>query len=299
LHKGIGILIAIIVIVVVICTLPFFWGVPFSSYNINKGIDLSRFSAYGEFLSAIVGIVTLVLVVFAYKATREQVALSQRQIFDSTFFNYLQSHREIVGRLQAGRLEYVKAEYDAIRFQIGDTFRSLRNSTIKHVFNELLNDANDYSKSMAGRDFFDVLYNVLDLEYKKNFHTWNITPNDEDMSVISRIDSFFNKRLFFFGHYIRNFYSIIRFIHNHPILEGDDEAKRFYVSTLRDSSTIDELRLIFYYIIWWAQRDSRGKYFNDLFVHYELHFALGNTSGNKQLIQPEEDLEAFNNIKLS
>jgi len=56
-----------------------FWKIPFFDYRLKT--DANRISAYGSFITGIVSTVTLVLVVYAYKATQNQIRLTQNRAF--------------------------------------------------------------------------------------------------------------------------------------------------------------------------------------------------------------------------
>ena len=72
-----------------------------------------------------------------------------------------------------------------------------------------------------------------------------------------------------FGHYFRNLYHIVKFIHETPIeLEGlsEDSAKRRYTGFVRAQLSQDELGLLFY----GGLRDDGGSKFKPLIERYSL-----------------------------
>ncbi len=143
-------------------------------------------------------------------------------------------------------------------------------------------DAKKKLDNLTEKDFFDVLYFILDGYYKQEIGK---------EKCHDRVESFFINQYWRIGHCIRNFISIIKFVHD----KKDVAQKEFYIAILRDMATIDELRLLFYATIW--KGNNEGKGWKRIFDQYQIFNFIGNDSTDKQLIERDFDLQAYDNIK--
>jgi hypothetical protein len=201
------------------------------------------------FVSSIYTIITGLTFLLIFFSFRE----SQKQTFDATFFKYLESHRSIIDRLQQGKLVVLNESFEE--------------ETVKTANNK--------------KDFFDVLYNILDKTYNEN---------QSKSTVKERIDEFFKGYYYLIGHYVRNFFSLMKYVDRSNLL--NNKQKRFYIEVLRDMSTIDDLRFLIYAIIW-KSKDNEGNEWAKLFDKYKILDFIGNNENDKQLILTKDDFKAW------
>jgi Putative phage abortive infection protein len=133
----------------------------------------------------------------------------------------------------------------------------------------------------------------LDRKYKRRLFKWNLetTNSGLDLSIEDRIDEFFKDHYYMIGNYIRNFFSIITFVHKSQLLSKS--KKVFYVAVLRDMSTIDELRFLFYATIW---KNKEEITWIKMLDKYKISEFMGNHKKDLKLIIPDDDWKAFENI---
>lgn len=130
---------------------------------------------------------------------------------DNTFFNLLQSHQTIVTHLHERITDQLKNEYE-----------------------ELNNKADKKYPNRNDKDFFELLFRVLNLRY--------VDSNDK-----TTIASFYRDQEWVMGHYFRSLLYFITWVHQHNELTID--RKRFYIGFIQAQLTTDEMKLTFYYAI--------------------------------------------------
>jgi hypothetical protein len=182
-------------------------------------IDSSRFADFGTFVSSIFGIVTILFLYYTYQQTKETLRLtklslkeSKKDSVDATFFNLLNTHQEIVRHLH----ERISSEFT-------------------NDYNNLFERYRDGSGGKQYKDFFELMYAILDLEYKQK----------DKVQDIERVKGFFARQDWVMGHYFRSIIYFISWIDNNNILNTED--KEFYIGFIKAQLTNDELRLILYY----------------------------------------------------
>jgi hypothetical protein len=270
-----------------------FWKVDF--FYFHRTTDKDRIASYGTFISGIVSAVTLVLVVYAYKASRHQIMLTRRQSFDATFFNYLQIHRDIITRIHDSRSQYVKSEYEKFLQILSDTwyntFQYIENKSLRDKYLQLYQDAQEFNKNLGKHDVIDVLYNLLMKHYYHRLYNQKLHPSYED-SLSSYAGYFFSLHDYMFVNYINNFFSILQYVINSDVIQPQEKA--FYINILEDSSTLNELRLIFYRIIGRADDDARA--WKQIATSYNLFYFINDDYSQAHLINRDKDINAFRKL---
>lgn len=103
---------------------------------------------------------------------------------------------------------------------------------------------------------------------------------------------FFEPRYYLINHYIRSYISIVEYVDGSGLLTFDE--KKTYISMLRNMTTVDELRMHFYVILWLHQNDGiewkwlleKYNFFPRDFIEY---FAFN-------LIDSDKDWDAYHAI---
>jgi hypothetical protein len=145
------------------------------------------------------------------KALNEQSESIKLQNFESTFFQMLRLHNEIVDGLRAENT----------------------NKNTPEVHTEL-----------TGRNCFKEFYYRFEQHYQranKDYHS------DGAMPVIeSAYEGFFQEKQADIGHYFRNLYTIIKFVDQSTAVDN----KKHYTSIVRAQLSSYELALLFYNCLW-------------------------------------------------
>lgn len=130
------------------------------------------------------------------------------------------------------------------------------------------------------KEIFDALYFLLNERYKKR-----------EGDVLQKIEEFFDGNYYIIGGYIRGFMDIVEFVEKQQMKSNEKEK---YISILLNSSTIDQLRILFYTIIWQAKDGNTN--WKKLLNKYNFLDYLGNKKGHVQLIVPIDDKKAWEEI---
>ena len=172
-------------------------------------------------------------------------------LFRQNFYDHFNNHRNIVNDLKG---------------QISDVMRRDSDLLAKSC-NQNYSDATN---------FFELLYRILHLEYK-------CQSNSRDFS---RVNYFFSKWTWRIGNYLASYIYLIKFIHEKCYSENDRSK---YIAILLTSSTNDELRLMFYYVV------SRNSAEKDELINLCREFNFFDALKNPSLpLIYQEDWEEFN-----
>jgi hypothetical protein len=198
------------------------WG----QINIELPIDAIRFSNFGSFVGGTFGALSFILLILIYRKSHEQSV-------DNSFFNLLQVQDSVVRELKSN-----KNQIDRLNKESIDLFEPNLCETVQsHLRNECLS----YRNMPDANDYFEILYRILHIRYKyKNEDPWRFFKD-------------YNWRI---GHYLKSFVSIIEFIEKSKV---DNDKKFFYTRILKSRLTIDELRLIFYFIIFNTDDNEKNR----------------------------------------
>jgi hypothetical protein len=232
--------------------------------NFSTGINAERFADFAIFVSAFFCLLTIILLYFTYQQTREthQVTIStyeqtKKDSVDNTFFNLIQNHRSIVEHLHSRITLDLQVQFEELNEKCGRKYGEKRD-----------------------KDFFELMYRMLDLEYKCN----------DIRRDISKVTSFFKKHNWLMGHYLRSVLYFIKWVEGNN--EINLEQKRFYIGFIQAQLTSDETRLLFYYVI--STEDQNEKKFLKRFlskynffetIKNELIYQENNQDWNEFLIQ--------------
>ncbi len=195
------------------------------TFNFSEKINATKFGDLGSFLSGSVGTIwTLVSVLLFYLALR------------------LQS-KEL--GLQRDELELTRNELSGQKAQMVKQNETLSNQQFENTFFQLiqihtnivnsmdLRKQGDLSKiTSRGRDCFHSFYKMFGSKV-------NVSSTLAD--TISAYDSFFQTHESDLGHYFRNLYHIIKFVHN-----SDIKSKQTYSNFVRAQLSSYELVMLFY-----------------------------------------------------
>lgn len=195
---------------------------------VSSEINAERFSQFGTFVSAILGFITVVFIYFTFKQAQQTQQIAdttlseaQKKSLDSTFFSLIQSHQSLVNHLHQRislplKLEYVK----------------------------LSEDAGNHNPNNDHKDFFELMYVILDLFYKKE------NPNKDKEKIVQ----YFKNQEWAMGHYFKSLTYFINWVESSSELGSDVKQREFYIGFIQSQLTIDELRLFFYYAL--SRQDS-------------------------------------------
>lgn len=181
------------------------------------------------------------------------------QQFESTFFNLLNLHHQIVSTT------------DLVSYEAKDGPAVRRVRTLIEEGGERI--------ITTGRDTFVKFRKGLETEYRKT--TRNDSENDEFYIVTKAYKNYYIKHQSDLGHYFRNLYHIFKFIDKSDILN-----KSRYTSLVRAQLSNDELVLLFYNSI----SENGSEKFKPLIEKYHL---LKNI--NKSTLIRKEHCKYFEN----
>jgi hypothetical protein len=223
--KKIIVTISLIVFAIISASALLFCWQLWGQITMKLPIDAIRFSNFGSFVGGIFGALSFILLIFIYMKSHEQSV-------DNSFFNLLQVHDSVVRELRSN-----KNEIDRLNKESKNLFES---NLCESLQSDLRDECLSYRSMPDANDYFEILYRILHIRYKyKNEDPWKFF-----------ID--YNWRI---GHYLKSFISIIEFIEKS---KADNDKKLFYSRILKSRLTSDELRLIFYFIIY--NKDENDKY---------------------------------------
>jgi hypothetical protein len=149
-----------------------------------------------------------------------QTETFRKQQFESTFFNLLNLHHQIVNSIDVSRRERKYPGFES-------------------VFNKNIDRSEKITVVTTGRDCFIIFGN----EYRKKYTEFkNENPEMEELVLVKKSYwNFYEEYQSDLGHYFRNLYHIFKFINN-----SDEPNKNIYTSLVRAQLSNDELFLLFY-----------------------------------------------------
>lgn len=156
--------------------------------------------------------------------------------------------------LEQTRNEFVQTNKTLIKQQFDNTFFNMIN-----LHNEIvrtLNEHNVSGKELLGRIENEISYWIEDKDID--------SLDDERVKeiLLSYYEPAYKQHENILGHYLRNLYRIVKFIHESRL---SDEEKKNYIGILRAQLTIDELVIIFYNSL-----SIRGENFKKFIVKYDF-----------------------------
>lgn len=175
------------------------------------------------------------------KQLQAQDQTLQKQNFESSFFQLLRFHSEIVNSMQFINQEGQEAE----------EMYSGRESLSQILFR---------LKSIS-----KVAYETA----KEIFYLEMLGDSDEGRQLLlerfnSKYEEFFTEYQSSIGYYFRNLYNVVKFVHEHDFPKKF-EAKKAYINLIRAQLSSDELVLLFYNCL-----SNRGSKFKTLVEEYSL-----------------------------
>lgn len=212
----------------------------FFPFNVLNGLSLGVFTLkidkYDELGAFIAGLTTpflsisaFILLYLTYKSQKQELAASKqilksqsktlkKQQFETTFFNMLNLHHSIVNntdvKVSVARLQSIVRNRD------------------QSVSPEIRN----------GRDCFTYFYERFDNYYRDEKNSRDTSTLNSELSIIQEsYDEFYSQFQLDLGHYFRNLYHIVKFVHRSGI-----SNKQEYISLLRAQLSSHELLLLFY-----------------------------------------------------
>jgi hypothetical protein len=207
-------------------------GVTFIPWNYFHGrtifnfiLDTKDYNELGDFVGGItapfLSVAAFILLYMTYKSQKQELIESrkilrkqsetlEKQQFETTFFNLLNLHHEIVNNI-----DLVKGTGWVTYKKMGET---------------------EPTATELGRDCFKTFYKMFVDTYKH-------TPKDESyLTMISKsYDKFYKLYQSDLGHYFRNLYHIFKLIKRSDILNKKD-----YSSLVRAQLSSHELLMLFY-----------------------------------------------------
>lgn len=223
-------------------------------FNPNDQIDGNRFSQFGSFVAGIFGFVNFVILMYSYKEAKSQ---SLSNVIFSTF----QIHDNITKDLKSNGNQITKLNEEYERLFHNYLCRDV-------VKKEFCDECYSYEKLERGTDYFEILYRILHVKYKYKEVT---------------LENFFTEQNWRIGHYLRSVLSIIEILHESDI---DFSKKAFYARILHARLSLDEMRIVFYYLI--RSESFENNKILKLFDIYGFYKII-----SPWLIKPEEDEAIF------
>jgi hypothetical protein len=176
------------------------------------------------------------------KVFKIQSETLKKQQFESTFFNLVNLHHQIVNSID---LKSTRDKYGLI-----ERFRN-RGALKDKLPNERITEIT------TGRDCFVKFRNGLKYHYYEKEESNDL----EELSFIKKVyDEYYEKHQSDLGHYFRNLYHIFKFIKNSEV-----ENKQMYTSLVRAQLSNDELFLLFYNGL-----SDMGKKFKPLIEEFKI-----------------------------
>jgi len=281
--------------------------------NPSQSIDLTRASGIGDFVGGLIGtIFTLVGVLLLFltfhtqkkelKETKKELKLSRKsfekqaqtsqiQQFESTFFNLLSNHNQIL-QLTSGEW-FINAYKDSVILE----GRALFDTIVMYMKNVYEFERSDIRTTLQPLSPFSPIHEVvvrfgLELEDGRllevvlqdypDFHVNTYTGEDKVRGIYSVL---YDKHKSSLGHYFRNLFLFIKFIDKY---EGFDEIyseaevvnlKYQYVKILRAQLSTNEIILL-----WYNSLSELGRPFQGFLKKYKL---LKNVDFNAEIVYPE------------
>lgn len=187
---------------------------PISNLSPNNGGLLGDF--IGGVIGTLFGGATVILVYLTYKSQKAEleatVKVATAQSLDNTFFNYLKLYISIVNVLKSKEDEIKKINIEGVGF-----YKKINNP--------------EKGEWTYANDYFEILYRILNIRYKH---------------LGEKPENFFNDNNWRIGHFLQSFISIVELVDESNI---DESKKEFYCRVIKSTATSDELRLIFYFVI--------------------------------------------------
>lgn len=265
---------------------------PFLKFG--NSFSTEEMSRYGTWVSGLTGLLTLYLIIIAYNATKEQMRLVEKQSFDSIFFNLIQSHRTIIERLQSGKQSVLEEDCKE-QLRVIENFRNDANIKYSDFLDDLTLDIRLHLKTIDKKDFFDSYYFLLDKNYKINRE--RNTLAFKEVSVPKMISPFFKNTIYVVRHYFQSFFWIMNYVHDKKELTTSERHE--YIAFFTNNLTSDELRIIFYYIIWLSVEDYHAAVFHkDTLEFYNVFDFKEDDVANFNLIFPEDDWKSYKAIPI-
>ncbi len=259
IEKYIGV---IIFIIFIIATIAFI----IISKVLCKKTDI--LDHYGSFMSGIFSVFSAFLVYLAFQHQKEGLEKTkeqwQQQQFETTFFNLLENHRELVKSLRGQWFTYDINNITPVQ-NIGtmNIFEGIRN------IDECVNFLQQVIKGRINEiEFYPIESRYLRSELAIDAYNKSKLVGVEDIHKL--YEAIFKKHRNYLGHYFRNLFHIVRFVDDYK-----GENKYNYIKVIRGQLSNSELILLAFNSI-----SERGKPFQEFIKKYEL---LKNVELSKEL----------------
>lgn len=218
MEKKSRLLLSVASLIIIISVFLFSYKQPFF---LPSEINSERFSHFATFIAAILGFVTIIFLYFTFRQTQltHQVAFdtfseTRKNYTDTKYFNLIKTHQNLVSHLH----------------------QRISSSLIEE-YNILANQAGSSKKGNSFKDFFELMYGILDMFYK----------NNNQLKDKSKLIEYFINQEWVMGHYFTSLANLIGWILSHS--EIDLNQRKFYLQVLKSQLSINELRLLFYYLL--------------------------------------------------
>lgn len=259
---GLNVAIALLIIGILSLFIPYdrINGVKIGTFTIN----IDRYNNLGDFIGGVttpfLSIAAFILLYMTYKSQKKELEESQeilrnqnevmtKQQFETTFFNMINLHNQIVNQI----------------------------SIICDVHDEYGNILKTRKETIRGRECFDGFYNIFRSFHKSFFENPAVPKNPKDDFIDLVYTEFYEKRQSMLGHYFRNLYHIVKFVDNANI-----KNKKEYTNILRAQLSKYELLLLYFNCL---SRNGSEK-FKPLVEKYSL---LKNISADNELLSYDCD----------
>lgn len=215
----------------------------FFPYNTLDGLtrwgfklSISKYNELGDFIGGItapfLSTVTLVLLYLTYRSQKEEVAQSRqvlenqtetlnKQQFETTFFNMLNLHHDIVKTIDLKKKDR--------------TLHEMRQEAHGLI-------AENPKETVYGRDCFRTFYEGYKVEYGKVVKEKHETNTYGYQEIINKAyENYYKRHQSDLGHYFRNLYHVFKLIKRSEV-----KNKKEYASLVRAQLSSHELLMLFY-----------------------------------------------------
>lgn len=257
-------------------------------FNWNYYLATDKLGHFGDFIGGLLGtFLTVFATVYIYKTyisqkseLEEQRNLINHQQFETTFFNLLNTHREIKKDLKLKHLISLESfnpiDYSGISelnfdgVEVFSDIRSFHSFLFRRIVMRITPLNEFFDRNITTQSINNLLQSFNDFsEEEKNNATLQL-------SFIYEI--VFNRYQSYISHYCRNIYQILKFIREKEFQdteENKNERYKKYANIFQSQLNVDEQFLLFYNFIHFDD-ESKGIYSTiNLVNHYQFLENLG------------------------
>lgn len=266
----------------------------------NNDIDFDKLGGWGGFIGGLVGTyLTLIATLYVYKtfhyqkkelkSQKKELSIQKeliaQQQFENTFFNLLNTHRELKRDLSFDSKKSLTHLLSSSNIILNPNYTNIKGQEVfllaNKDFYKLLNQS-DLATHLILIRHNPLSYNI---DKKLTDELFNFSQKSMAWKEIEKIINAYN---FIFeiyknqiSHYCRNVYHILKFIKKNENQEnkGEDSKKKFrqYADIFQSQLTVEEQKLLFYNCVVFNDPEKHDKEFTtlNLINYYEFLENIG------------------------